>query len=468
MSETTAEILRLLREQVAGLIGPSRYSTWFGDGTDFELNNGALNVVVPNEFIGRWIATNHLKDIVSAVQQTIGRDVRVDIRVQPRTATIPQAAGERNGRASAKRSRPRLRHRLDGFVVGSGNRLAHAAAVQLVASPGRAFRLLVLYGACGLGKTHLLQGICNGVAETHPHLEWLYVSGEEFTNDFISAVRSNRIEQFRARFRNVDLLVIDDIHFLANKPGTQDEFLHTFNAIDAAGRTVVVSSDRSPRAIASLSEPLMSRLVSGFVVELQQPDYTTRREILQRRASQMSCRVPENVLDLVARNVAGNVRDLEGALYRLAALVTLTNEPLTVDLARLLLDDQITRAPRRVDQADIEEAVAEYFNLSRHALHSKRRDRTAALARGVAMYLVRRHTSMSFPEIGRSMGKKNHSTVLMATRRIERWVESNATVAWGTSDGEREAPIRTLLASIDADLSRPGNGAAPPDAAQQG
>jgi chromosomal replication initiator protein len=464
------DALCLIRDRVAKRIGNNRFETWFGDAAEFHLKEKRLAIVVGNEYVGKWIASNHLNDLTEAVRETLGDDCHVDIQIcraagpshssnggAARSASVPATVRVERSRPAPQ---PRLdadfalRGKLESFVVGPSNRLAHAAVTQVIESPGSAFKLLVLHGGSGLGKTHLLQAVCNGVRSKHPQLTWRYLSGEEFTNEFVSAIRSGRHDLFRARFRKVDILIVDDIHFLARKPATQDEFLHTFNAIDAAGKTVVLSSDRHPRSITSLTEPLTDRLISGMVVEIQPPDLITRREILRRRAVNMACPIPETVLDFVAHQITRNVRELEGALFRLAAIATLTHEPLTPDLVRLVLDDQLTRARSAPEAADIERAVVSYFGVTRAQMHSTSRSRSASLARGVAMYLIRKHTPLSFPEIGRCLGGKNHSTVLMATQRITRFLAQDHKVAWTNAEGVHSAPLRDVLGAIENELVR--------------
>jgi chromosomal replication initiator protein len=456
---STTEKISHLRELVADRIGPTRYRTWFGEAAEFHLNRDSLEVMVANSFVGNWIASNYMDDLVASVQEVLGDEAHVDVRIVP-AATAADDGARRRPQPDAAQVPPRqirdwrvqLRGKLDDFVVGPSNRLAYAAARDLVRDPGRAFKLLVVHGGCGLGKTHLLQGICNGLIRMHPTLEWRYISGEQFTNEFIYAVKSGHVDRFRARFRNVDVLLIDDIHFLANKKATQGEFLHTFDAIDACGKAVVLSSDRHPRGIATLSEPLINRLIAGMVVEVEPPDFEVRREILCRRAVAMNCHIPDEVLDLVAERIARNVRELEGALYKLVALASLTKDPITLELARTTLDDHIVHTCQTPNADKIVRLASDRFGVTREQIFSKSRDRTISLARAVTMYMVRKHTLMSFPEIGRTLGNKNHSTVLMAAQRIEKLLREDATVTWKTAGGRHEALLNGLLEGLEKEL----------------
>ncbi len=474
MDSTVAERVCLLQERIAQRIGLSRFKTWFGDSTTLRLEDDRLLVLVATPFAEKWIADNFLSEMRSAALDVLGEHARVEVRLAPRdeqaarhpgslTRAAPHVAhahlhahphAHAHPQAHAPAARPAsaavaLRGELDSYIVGPPNRLAYAAALEIVRKPRGAVQPLVVHGGCGLGKTHLLHGICNGVRREHPTLEWRYVSGEEFTNEFVQSVRGGRVDAFRARFRRVDLLVIDDVHFLANKKATQEEFLHTFNAIDSCGKTVVLSSDRHPRAIVNMAEPLVDRLISGVVVQVEPPDLATRREILTRRAGELQSRLSQEVLEYVARRVERNVRELEGAFYKLAALASLMRDPLSVDAARAALDEHLPRSRRAPEAADIERIVGTWFGVSRDVLQSDSRDRTVTLARAVAMFLARRHTGLSFPELGRAMGRKNHSTVLMAAKRIEAHLANDSDVTWKTPAGMRTDALKRILAELE-------------------
>lgn len=465
---TLEEKVSSIRERVADRIGKGRFDTWFAEAAEFQLNSDGLDVVVANGFVGNWIAANYMDDLVASAQEVFGSDRKVDVRIiqdaapsdgsaelsRPRPAQAPLP---KHGppRVRPGKWRPALRGDLDSFVVGPSNKLAYAAAGHVIRDPGKAYRLLVVHGGCGLGKTHLLQGICNSLRRVHPTLEWHYISGEQFTNEFISAVKFGHIDRFRTRFRNVDVLVIDDIHFLANKKATQKEFLHTFDAIDACGKAVVLSSDRHPRGIGTLSEPLINRLIAGMVVEIAPPDFETRREILARRAAAMNCAISDEIVSFIAERITRNVRELEGALYKLVALASLTKDPISLNLARTVLDDHIVRSARTPGADDIVRLAGSCFGVTREQICSKSRDRTISLARAVAMFLVRKHTLMSFPEIGRAIGSKNHSTVLMANQRVEKLTQQDATVTWKTPNGTHKALLRGLLEGLERQLAPP-------------
>jgi len=300
-----------------------------------------------------------------------------------------------------------------------------------------------------VGKTHLLQGICSVVRRRR--LRWRFVTAEQFTNEFIGALRQKKIDAFRTRYRSLDLLAIDDVHFLAAKKATQDEFLHTYNAIESSGKQIVLASDVHPRLVGELNEQLISRFVSGMVVKVESPDQITRMEILRRRAKAMRLDIEPDVLEYVAMHICQSVRELEGTMIKLAALSALGNRTVTLAMATEALADHLARTDSVVTLGDIEALVAAYFGITPADLHSTRRTRTVSAARMVAMTLARRHTQMSFPEIGRCMGK-NHSSVLLAVKRMEKLLAENDQVSWKTPGGPRSLPARKLLELLNEQL----------------
>ena len=345
--------------------------------------------------------------------------------------------------------RPRLRHDLDTFVVGASNHLAHNAALYVAEFPGVQYNPLFIHGNCGLGKTHLLQGLCKKFIEFHPTKRWLYLTGEEFTNEFLSSLRGNKLDIFRRKMRDLDLLVIDDVHFLGGKKATQEEFLHTFNAIEAMGRQVVMASDNHPKMIEEFGESLINRFVSGMVVRIDPPNFATRCEILRALSLRGGLHLPEEVINWIARRVTQNVRELEGAVTRIAAHVKLTGRPADAALALDALGDLDRQLVAPVRPENILQAICGYFGLELKDLMSGRRQRTISLARSMAMFLIRKTAKLSFPEIGVRMGKRNHSTVISACRRIEKATGNNEKLIWTSSVGDREEEATELLQRLE-------------------
>ncbi|MBC8108904.1 MAG: chromosomal replication initiator protein DnaA [Anaerolineae bacterium] len=357
--------------------------------------------------------------------------------------------GDRDSSMNVFANRPRLRHDIESFVVGASNQLAYNAAQYVAEFPGAQYNPLFIHGNCGLGKTHLLQGLCKRFAEHHPTKRWMYLTGEEFTNEFLYALRNSKIDNFRRKVRDLDLLVIDDVHFLGGKKATQEEFLHTFNSIEAMGRQVVMASDAHPKMIEEFGESLINRFVSGMVVRIDPPNFATRSEIM--RAMSVRARIPlsEEVIGWIARRVTQNVRELEGAITRITAHQSLIGRPADVTMAQQALGDLDRQLVAPVKPENILASVCEYFGLEHKDLMSGRRQRTISLARSVAMFLVRKTAKLSFPEIGSRMGKRNHSTVISACRRIERAVTQNEQLAWTSSIGEREEEASELVQRLE-------------------
>jgi len=388
-------------------------------------------------------------------------DVRAEVAAENRAAAaasetickaLPVMSPRRPTSAAedaSQSSKPRLRHDIETFVVGQCNRLAYTSALHVAEFPGAQYNPLFIHGGCGLGKTHLIQGLCRHFISHHPTKRWTYLTGEEFTNEFLTALRANKLDNFRRKMRDLDLLVIDDVHFLGGKKATQEEFLHTFNAIEAMGRQVVMASDNHPKMIEEFGESLVNRFVSGMVVRIDPPNFATRCEILRSLSDRGGLCLPEEVVGWIARRVTQNVRELEGAITRIAAHVKLTGripDVLTAQESLGDLDRQMV-APVRPD--NILQSVCEYFGLEHKDLMSGRRQRTISLARSVAMYLVRKTAKLSFPEIGMRMGKRNHSTVISACRRIERALQRNEPLVWTTSVGEHEEEASELLQRLE-------------------
>jgi chromosomal replication initiator protein len=345
--------------------------------------------------------------------------------------------------------RMRLRHDLEDFVVGAGNQLAYNTAVYVSEFPGGQYNPLFIHGNCGLGKTHLLQGLCKRFIENHPTKRWLYLTGEDFTNEFLTSLRANKLDAFRRKMRDLDLLVIDDVHFLGGKKATQEEFLHTFNAIEAMGRQVVMASDNHPKLIEEFGESLTNRFVSGMVVRIDPPNYATRCQILRTLSDRMNLSLGEEVISWIARRITQNVRELEGAVTRMAAYARLTGGELDAAAAQSALGDLDRHMVAPIRPENILQAVCTYFGLEHKDLMSGRRQRTISLARSVAMFLIRKTAKLSFPEIGSRMGKRNHSTVISACRRVERAVSRNEPLIWTSSVGERTEEAAELLQRLE-------------------
>jgi chromosomal replication initiator protein len=451
-TEGCEPLLAALRER----IGTQKFNAWFRHGTSFSVEDGHVRLTVPNPFVANWIETHYYADICEVVEASFGDKTLVisvdpalsaDVRKSQRDVQAKLADATQARTRSRPLSQPiKLKHRLEDFVVGQCNRLAYSAAVAMSGPSAMPFNVLFLHGDCGLGKTHLLQGVCNAFAKgrTGAGGAWRYVTAEQFTNEFITAIRHKKIDEFRGRYRNVKLLAIDDIHFISAKKATQDEFLHTFNALETAGSRIVMASDSHPHQVRELNDQLVSRFVSGMVVAVDSPDSATRVEILKRQAARLAVDVEAGVLDFVALHMSGSVRELEGALIKLAAMSALDGKRVTLDMARGALCEQLARTESALTLGQIEQTVSRYFEVTPADLHSSRRTRKVSLARMVSAYLARMHTRMSYPEIGRFMGK-NHSSVLLAVGRMEKLLANDDRIEWDSPAGGRSVPARQVV-----------------------
>jgi len=463
MQNTITDEISAINQLLAERIGQQKHRIWFKNSTRFTIADDYLKIGVPNPFVGSWIESHFLPDITAAVEAISGSAKKITFNIEPelsgnqrRTqldcqAELVQKAQNKTTRSriSQQQSTERpLKMSLDSFVVGPSNQLAHNAAVSLVSEEVSPFNPLFIHGGYGLGKTHLMQGICNMMGRTRPTANWLYVSAEDFTNQFVLALKTKKLDAFRRRYRQTDLLAIDDIHFLASKPSTQEEFLHTFNTINMAGKKVVLASDAHPKMIGQLCESLISRFVSGMVVKIDQPDFKTRCKIICQKASAMNKHLDDKVVAYIAENVRSNIRELEGAILKLVAYSSLCNEKITPEAARQVLAEHISRTDPIVHLSDIEAATTAFFGITPADIHSSKKDRTVSMARSFSMYMARKYTSMSFPEIGRLMGNKNHATVILACRKVEELVKNNSQVNWQSPNGNRLAKAQDILAQL--------------------
>jgi chromosomal replication initiator protein len=464
LGDTNTEQIDAIARRLQNRIGQERYDLWIDRKTRLSLDGNAVIVEAANPFAANWIRSKFADDLRAAALEVLQRPIEICVRV---AADLAAAAPAPTPAPAAPASAPiqnaphvsttviNPRYTLEEFVVGPCNQLAYHAALQVAAHPGEQFNPLFLHGHCGLGKTHLLQGICQRFARLHPTKKWLYLTGEQFCNDFLDALKNHKTDAFRKRIRNADLLVIDDVHFLGNKKATQEEFLHTFNQLDAcAGKQIVLASDCAPKQIQALSEQLSSRFVSGMVLRVDAPDLPTRLEILRRRAARNGWQVGDAVLMHVAQSATSSVRELEGMLLQVVAGLRLINEgaPAAHSVIASIKDRTAMRGPIPADR--IVNAVAEHLCVQPTAITGNGREKTVSVARAVAMYLARQHTGMSFPEIGRALGNKNHSTAIAACQRVEAWMAAGEILRWSTPDGPRHQAIADLLHDLEAAIRR--------------
>jgi chromosomal replication initiator protein len=469
MQATFTDELGAIDLAIAERIGEQKYRVWFKNSTKLELTDDYLKIGVPNHFIANWIEAHFLNDIYFVLKKVTGKEKKVAFNIEPsltgsqkKTQLDSQAMQVQRTQNKTTRSRIKpgnwakqspLKLSLETFVVGAKNQLAYNAAKAVVGEEESPFNPLFLHGGYGVGKTHLLQGICNESAKARPGVKWLYVSAEDFANQYVLALKTQKLDAFRRRFRQMDVLAIDDIHFLASKKAMQEEFLHTFNTIDLAGKQVVLASDAHPKMIGKLCESLVNRFVSGMVIKMEAPDLQTRCRICSQKAKAMNRSVPDSVIEYIAEKMHSNVRELEGALLKLVAFSSLGNEKITLSMARSVLAEHISRSDPIVHTSDIESTVAVFFGITPADIHSSKKDRTVSLARSFSMYIARKYTKMSFPEIGRAMGNKNHATVILACRKIEDFLARNAEVKWIGPSGSRLMKAKEVFSQLIENIS---------------
>jgi chromosomal replication initiator protein len=420
------------------------YDTWFGHAEPHSLDDRGLVVAFPNDFTRDWVESHFSAFVASAAREVLGQELIVSFVVAEATRPAPEpSAPTTDGGRERGGGGPDLRYRdsselelnpkytFDLFIIGSSNRFAHAAALAVAEAPAQAYNPLFIYGSTGLGKTHLLQAIGHYVRQHSRRLTRRYVTSETFMNDFIDSLRDKRIEGFKRRYRNYDVLLIDDIQFFEGKERIQEEFFHTFNSLYEGGSQIIISSDRPPREIATLEERLRSRFEWGLLTDIQPPDLETRIAILRKKVNTERIAVTDpEVLTFIAGRVASNIRELEGALTRVVAFSSLTDRAMTVELAEHVLKDVFPQgdAAPEVTIPRIQEAVSERFGVTLAELVSPRRSQSVAYPRQVAMYLSRELTDSSLPKIGKEFGGRDHTTVMHATSKITRLIREDRSV----------------------------------------
>ena len=399
------------------------FETWIQPIRPSKLGETALTLEVPNGFFKDWVVEHYLSLIQSAVAQSKGYPLQLDLVVQKNPPAEPHAPDP----SSQLVERFQIPHEanlnpkyiFESFVIGPSNRFAHAAALAVAESPARTYNPLFIYGGVGLGKTHLMQAIGHHMVRQKSDLRIVYISSEKFTNQLILAIQHRTTSRFRERYRSVDILLVDDIQFIGGKESTQEEFFHTFNTLYDAHKQIVISSDRRPKEIPGLENRLVSRFEWGLVADIQPPDLETRIAILHKRLEREPKKVPEDVVEFIAENFRLNIRELEGALVRVIAYNSLMGTPITLDLAKEILKDSLHQGDR-VTVEKIQRVVAEYYNMEPSDMKTRRRSRSLSYPRQVAMFLARELTVHSLPEIGEFFGGRDHTTVLHACGKIQR------------------------------------------------
>jgi chromosomal replication initiator protein len=424
-------VAQILRAQVSEAVWHSS----FQDVHPLELTADALSIAVPSTYARERIEGRYLPLVRDALSDLGHPDVDLHIAVRTETAPRPEASQQTTTASPAASPHDQTgrgpdnttirdglnpRYTFEAFVTGASNRFAHAAALRVAETPAKSYNPLFIYGAAGLGKTHLLHGIGHYVRNHYAHYEVRYVSTETFMNEYVDAIRTNTTASFKRRYREIDVLMIDDIQFMEGKEGLQEEFFHTFNSLHGANRQIVISSDRPPDAIATLEDRLRGRFKWGLMTDIQPPDLETRLAILRNKAERDADGIPGDVLEFIASNITNNIRELEGALIRVSAFTSLHREPMTLATAeRVLADMLIDHQPRSITPDLILAETATLFNFSVEALKGKSRHRPLVNARQISMYVFRDLTDLSYPAIAREFGGRDHTTVIHAVEKIK-------------------------------------------------
>jgi chromosomal replication initiator protein len=420
-------------------LSPANYETWLRDTHLVDVDDQRFRIAVPNGFAKDWLDTRYRSLISQTLARVVGYSVQVEFvvaaagEVQVQAATVaaqpvrlePTRVGAPEGPAAGA-TYLNARYTFSNFIVGSANRLAHAASLSVAERPGHAYNPLFLYGGVGLGKTHLMHAIGNAVVAKFPRKRVAYATSEKFTNEFITSIQQGKIDDFRARYRRIDLLLIDDIQFIADKERTQEEFFHTFNAIHEDGKQIVLSSDRPPKAILTLEERLRSRFEWGLIADLTAPDLETRIAILRAKAEEQGMPITSDVIEFIARKVVSNIRELEGALNRIVAYASMGAQPISIELAQAVLSNVLYNPKKRqVTPERIAKAVSDYYGVGMEQLQGQKREKSIVVPRQIAMYLMREETDVSLLRIGAELGGRDHSTVLHACDKINREMQVN-------------------------------------------
>lgn len=423
-------------KQISQRISKPSFDTWFKETKATQFKNDTVFITVPSDFIKGWLDQNYSELIQEILLEFTGRRLKVKFYTleaeeddqqikRSKTPTKSETASLQEDYKNVLNPK----YVFETFVIGPGNRFAHAASLAVAELPAKSYNPLFLYGGVGLGKTHLMHAIGHFILEHNPQAKVVYLSSEKFTNEFINAIRDNNTDEFRNKYRNVDILLIDDIQFLAGKESTQEEFFHTFNALHGENKQIVISSDRPPKEIPTLEDRLRSRFEWGLITDIQPPDLETRIAILRKKAKAENLDIPNEVMAYIANQINTNIRELEGALIRVVAYSSLINRDIDVELAQEALKDIIPSSkPKMITIYDIQKIVSDYYGIKVDELKGRKRTKSVVLPRQIAMYLSREMTDLSLPKIGEEFGGKDHTTVIHAHEKIQQALLEDHTI----------------------------------------
>ena len=411
---------------IKGELSRPSFNAFFKQIVPLKIYLNDLILLVPNEFTKSILEDRYLTLIEGSINQLSLKKYNVKF-VLSESEVEDLDEEEEDKPSNIKKNYPNLnpKYTFDTFVIGNSNRFAHAACVAVAESPAKAYNPLFLYGGVGLGKTHLMHAIGHHILNEKKDPKVVYVSSEKFTNELINSIKNDRNEEFRNKYRNVDVLLIDDIQFIAGKEGTQEEFFHTFNSLHEANKQIIISSDRPPKEIPTLEDRLRSRFEMGLITDIQAPDFETRIAILRKKAQMERIDVPNEVMTYIAKNIKSNIRELEGTLNKLIAKASLINSPITMEMAEKAINDVVTQKEKVLSIELIQETISKYFNITVNDLKGIKRSADVTFPRQIAMYLCRSVAGQPLTVIGAKFGKRDHTTVLHACNKIENEVKEN-------------------------------------------
>ena len=431
--ENIADLWNAALANIEKKISKPSYDTWLKSTKAHSLQGDLLVITAPNEFARDWLEERYSQLIAGILYEITGEELSVKFIIpqnqkeeDPDLLLPAKKAKKEEDQHDFPQNILNPKYLFDTFVIGSGNRFAHAASLAVAEAPAKAYNPLFIYGGVGLGKTHLMHAIGHYVLEHKPNAKVVYLSSEKFTNEFINSIRDNKAVEFRNKYRNVDVLLIDDIQFLAGKESTQEEFFHTFNTLHEESKQIVISSDRPPREIPTLEDRLRSRFEWGLITDITPPDLETRIAILRKKAKAEGLDIPNEVMLYIANQIDTNIRELEGALIRVVAYSSLINKDINADLASEALKDIIPSSkPKVITIHEIQRTVGEHYSVKLEDFKAKKRTKSVAFPRQIAMYLSRELTDYSLPKIGEEFGGRDHTTVIHAHEKISRLLQSD-------------------------------------------
>lgn len=433
IEELWNKILETIKEELS----PQAYNSWFSQTKVVKFGENELIISAPGDFCKDWLEKHYAGFIKDVLKRTLGADanLKIEFRTADQKSSKP-ARSTPNPKNNIKKAEPfsksnklvlTPKYTFDNFVVGNSNRFSHAACLAVAQSPAKSYNPLFVFGEVGLGKTHLIQAVATHITQHSgkTKIKALYISSEKFTNELINSIKDGSTAAFREKYRSVDVLLIDDIQFLAGKERTQEEFFHTFNTLYESNKQIVITSDRPPKDIPTLENRLVSRFEWGLITDIQPPDFETRIAILRKKAQSENLSIPNEVIDFIAEKIPSNIRQLEGALTKLTAYSTLTKKGLSVSLAREILKDIIPLENKKVSIIQIQKTVSDYYNIKVNSLLSKKRTKDVVLARQVAVYLSRELTDLSLASIGETFGRRDHTTIIHSYTKIKNKIKKD-------------------------------------------